>query len=377
MSESRNLQHLLEEARRAADGGDLAAASALLQDVARIQEAGLGPVHPELANTLNNLGIVAENQGQIAEAESYYRRAVAIASAALPPDDPMVVSSRKNLEDFCRERGLPFEPSVSAPSIERPEHTSNAHTTAEATPPAAVPVAHTELVAATSTPASDTRPVGPSPRDDADRLGAAAAAAAATRRPLAIVAMGLVVVAAATLFVMRPWSQRDSPASDPGRESAVPQAATPAPTPTPAPALSSTERAQAHDVETRDGKSSVAVGKPAAPSASSDGITLVTSQLCRTLSVGGNWRCDPAGQSVPPGPIVLYTRVKSPRTAIVIHRWYRGDTLRKSARLTVVANPTDGYRTYSRQTVKSGENWRVEVTNTAGDVLYEQRLSVR
>jgi hypothetical protein len=80
---------------------------------------------------------------------------------------------------------------------------------------------------------------------------------------------------------------------------------------------------------------------------------------------------------VAPGAVVLYTRVKSPRDAIVIHRWYQGDTLRKSARLTILANTTDGYRTYSRQTVKSGENWRVEVRNTAGDLLYEQRLSVQ
>ena len=61
----------------------------------------------------------------------------------------------------------------------------------------------------------------------------------------------------------------------------------------------------------------------------------------------------------------------------MIHRWYQGDTLRKSARLTVLANTTDGYRTYSRQTVKSGEDWRVEVRNTAGDLLYEQRVSVQ
>ena len=77
-----------------------------------------------------------------------------------------------------------------------------------------------------------------------------------------------------------------------------------------------------------------------------------------------------------PGPIVLFTRVKSPRDAVVIHRWYRGNALQKSARLTVRANPTDGYRTYSRQTVHSGEEWRVEVRTVNGDLLYEQRIAV-
>ena len=32
----------------------------LLRQAARLQEASLGPRHPDLANTLNNLGIVCE-----------------------------------------------------------------------------------------------------------------------------------------------------------------------------------------------------------------------------------------------------------------------------------------------------------------------------
>ena len=381
MSELQNVQHVIDEARRAADAGDLTSAGALLQDAARIQEAELGPLHPELANTLNNLGIVAESQGQIGEAETYYRRAVAITSAALPPDDPMVASSRKNLEDFCREHGMPIDLPVAAPSMQRTEHTSDRvihdPAIAEAKTPAPVPVvAHTVLAPPTSTPASDTRPVADSVRDADDR-SPSPTAATTTKRPLAIVAMGLVVLAAATLIVMRPWSKGESP--DRGHETAAPQAGEPVPSPaTAAPAPAPVERPQPPAVASRDDKSGVEAAKPAAPPRSvSGGITLVTSQLCRTFSASGNWRCDPAGQSVAPGAIVLYTRVKSPRNAIVIHRWYRGDTLRKSARLTILANPTDGYRTFSRQTVKSGENWRVEVTDTAGEVLYEQRLSVR
>jgi hypothetical protein len=106
-------------------------------------------------------------------------------------------------------------------------------------------------------------------------------------------------------------------------------------------------------------------------------MTLVTSQLCRTFSTaGGAWRCDPVEKSAAPGPIVLYTRVRSPRDALVIHQWYRGNALRKSARLAVRANSTDGYRTYSRQTVHAGEEWRVEVRTAEGDVLYEQRVTV-
>src|SRR5205814_284157 len=73
-----------------------------------------------LANTLNNLAIVAETTGRLDDADRFYRRAVAIASASLPADDPMVASSRKNLEAFCRDRGFPIDaPAVIAPSPER------------------------------------------------------------------------------------------------------------------------------------------------------------------------------------------------------------------------------------------------------------------
>jgi hypothetical protein len=74
--------------------------------------------------------------------------------------------------------------------------------------------------------------------------------------------------------------------------------------------------------------------------------------------------------------MVLYTRVRSPRDGVIVHRWYRGDTLRKSAQLRIAANLAEGYRTFSRQTVDRGE-WRVEVRSAAGDLLHEQRFAVR
>ena len=97
---------MLEVAEHAATGGDFASADELLRGAARIQEAELGPLHPDLANTLNNLAIVAEKMGRPGDAETFYRRATAIASASLPADHPMVADSRQNLEDFCRARGL-------------------------------------------------------------------------------------------------------------------------------------------------------------------------------------------------------------------------------------------------------------------------------
>jgi hypothetical protein len=80
---------------------------------------------------------------------------------------------------------------------------------------------------------------------------------------------------------------------------------------------------------------------------------------------------------VSPGPIVLYTRVRSPGDAVVVHRWYRGDALRQSVKLTIRANATEGYRTYSRQTVDGGADWHVEVRSAEGALLHERRFVVR
>ena len=67
----------------------------------------LGPLHPDVANTLNNLGVVCEITGKPDEAEQCFRRAYEIAIASLEPDHPFVATSRKNLEDFCAARGKP------------------------------------------------------------------------------------------------------------------------------------------------------------------------------------------------------------------------------------------------------------------------------
>src|SRR6266496_560681 len=117
MSELRDAERMLEAAEQAAVADDLASADELLRGAARIQEAELGALHPDLANTLNNLAIVAEKAGRLGDAETFYRRAVAIASASLPVDHPMIAAGRQNLEGFCRTHGLPIDtPGVVTPA---------------------------------------------------------------------------------------------------------------------------------------------------------------------------------------------------------------------------------------------------------------------
>jgi hypothetical protein len=178
----------------------------------------------------------------------------------------------------------------------------------------------------------------------------------------------------------RLWSPgRGSPAEidTPSRPQAVAPASPASEPPAAAPAERTPSIPAQAERPTRDDRSKAATsGAAAAPS---NAVSLVTAQLCGKFSTSGaSWQCTPVGDSAAPGPIVLYTRVRSPRDIVLVHRWYRGDALRKTVNLTVRANASEGYRTYSRQTVDAGQSWRVEVsTIDGGDVLYEQRVSIR
>jgi hypothetical protein len=283
---------MLEEAERAASTGDLLSAEELLRSAAQLQEAELGPLHPDLANTLNNLAIITEKEGRPREAETFYRRAVEVASASFPPDDPTVAASRQNLEDFCLAHGLPIE--KSAPSVK------------------------------------------------------------VSRAP-ATIAIGIVALVIAFL-IARPRSPRQESTTVAVSEPTPARVVAPAPAPPP------------------NGESPLPVQKvDDAPG--SETIALETVQLCQSLSTS-DWQCVPAGDSMLPGTIVLYTRVRSSHDGVIVHRWYRGDALHMSVQLRIGANAAGGYRTYSRQTVDPGD-WRVEVRSAAGELLHEQRFAVR
>src|SRR5437667_6556461 len=110
MPDTREPRSVIEAAEQAAAVGDHSAAERLLREAALLQEASLGPFHPDLANTLNNLGVMCEFADKPADAELCYRRAYAIAITVLEPDHPFVATSRKNLTDFCEARGIIVEP---------------------------------------------------------------------------------------------------------------------------------------------------------------------------------------------------------------------------------------------------------------------------
>ena len=356
MSELPDAARMLEGAEQAARTESLALADELLRRAAHIQEVELGPLHPDLANTLNNLAVVAEKTGRPDEAETFYRRAVAITSASLPADHPMVTASRDNLEDFCRARGLPIE----KPAEVHPADTGLITETTPQSSIALLPVPEQRTASASGPPLSGSRRVS---------------------RSLGWAAMGVVVVAIATVLFLRPSSSRETPTTGPTTElTPPPQGAERAPPLRAEPPVTAgpVEQAQPPTVVPQTEDRSGPRGGPSGRSPSSGAVTLATAQLCRTFSIAGaTWRCDPIVDAVSRGPIVLYTRIRSPRDAVVVHRWYEGDTLRQAVTLTIRANATEGYRTYSRQTVDDAADWRVEVRSANGDLLHERRFAVR
>ena len=323
---------LIEHAEQAAAAGDYASAEDLLREAVALQEKTLGPNHPDLANTLNNLGVVCEITDNPLDAEHYFRRAYAIATATLAPDHPFVATSRKNLHDFCSARGRPAELPPSPAGV-----------AAWLDPPPSLAAPPRE-----SSPPAKPQEVTPTARQR-------------SLRPLALGALSAVAVLIVILVMAWPWagpaeetSLRPATEITPAPETAAP-APTPTPTPPPADAVSA--------------KPTTTTGAAVTP-------TVAAAQLCTALRA---WRCEAADSQVSPGPMFFYTQVKSATATTIEHRWYQGDRLRRAVQLRVEANPGDGYRTYSRNTVSSeraGE-WRVELRSADGTVLHEERFTVR
>ena len=341
MAETRELQSVIAAAEQAAAVSDYASAEKLLREAATLQEASLGPLHPDLANTLNNLGVVCEITEKPLDAEHFFRRAYAIATAALPAGHPFVGTSRKNLEDFCRARGIAVDLPAPPPAV-----------AAEPDPPAI------------SSPGIS--PAGPSSEESQP-------ASIKRSGPItigAVIAGGLLLSLIGAAAWLR-WHDRveSSPATSsppPPREplpADVPKETRSDPPPEPA----------------ADPKSLAVDASAAAPP------VVAAVQLCSELSTGGRggayseWQCVPPGAPVGPGSLYFYTRLKSASDTTVRHRWYRDDRLVHAVELPIRANTTGGYRTYSRNTVNAegaGE-WRIELRTREGALLHEERFLVR
>jgi outer membrane biosynthesis protein TonB len=371
MPDQREPRSVLESAEKAAASGDFASAEQLLREAARLQEASLGPLHPDLANTLNNLGVVCEVAEKPAEAERYFRRAYDIAMASLDPDHPFVATSRQNLEDFCAAKGLDVVVRVPLPAPVPPP--------APSPPPVLAPSPAKTIQ---KRPRLEPRAtVRPEPAIHEETHSAPAKTPSRALMIGALLSAGLLVT-----LLAAPWFRSNDAPGSSAPPAAQPPAASPAKTESPKPP--ETQAAKPAETSPAEPKSSEAPQTPVArqpdpamtaratAGMSKSALIVVDASVCKDLQVTGNWRCESPSRPVAPGRLVFYTRIKSPTNAKILHRWYQGDRLRQAMELIIRANPGSGYRTFSRLTVNSGE-WRVELRASDGTLLREERFTVR
>src|SRR5262245_43435056 len=324
------VEPILASAHRAASSGDYSLAESLLREVARLQADRLGPQHPDLASTFNNLGVVCERANNLLDAGKFYRQALSIASACLDADDSLVITSRNNFNEFHRALGLVDMAAYPHVDVEASVGEHDRRQTSEP---------------------DDARMFLTPPRSSSLRLAIVAGIA------IAVALMG----ALAILWPRAPMKLEavERRASELGHplETASP---TPSETVTRHPSSSNE-----HAVSTT------------AVTASADGnARVIEVSLCESLSIaGGRWECTRAPDPAADGWLYFYTRIASPTSTRVHHLWYQNGVLRHDVSLALEANPSAGYRTYSRRRVDAGD-WRVAVVDADGAVLREERVTV-
>jgi tetratricopeptide (TPR) repeat protein len=82
--------------------GNFAEAEQLLRRALAIDSRRLGPHHPSVAISLNNLAQLLQTTNRLVEAEPLYRRALAINEQSLGPDHPDVARDLNNLAQLLQ-----------------------------------------------------------------------------------------------------------------------------------------------------------------------------------------------------------------------------------------------------------------------------------
>lgn len=439
MPDVHDYRDAIHDAERAAAAGDFSRAETALRQALDLQEREFGAAHPELASTLNNLAVVCETNGRIDDAEQLYRRAYAVASGSLPPGDALIATSRANLEDFCRAHGRAIEDWPELGQTKRaagparpavaPARTSGAAAPAAASPN---PMATTSAATPQASPTEPSKPptavIASTSRGGVRHDAHAASAVRAPRGPTTPDASGLPrgFVAALTAlaiggtlaiawFALAPASPsgaagtpapadaarastaaRSATTADPSAAVATPEPVTPAPAtaepaplePAPSPRAApanappppverTAEPPAPPPTEPASAAAAPADERRSVADAGGGAERLVAANLCQPLvRRGRQWTCESPGDAASPGPVAFYTRIASPRPVRVEHRWFRDGALTRTVNLSVGASPSEGYRTYSQQTVRSGR-WRVELRTADGRVLHDTSFDVR
>jgi tetratricopeptide (TPR) repeat protein len=87
------------------DEAKVASAEALLREALEIRRKSLRPQHPDIARSLNNLARLLQHQGKLAEAETYYQESLEILRKDHPDGNPNIGTGLNNLATVLRAQG--------------------------------------------------------------------------------------------------------------------------------------------------------------------------------------------------------------------------------------------------------------------------------
>jgi tetratricopeptide (TPR) repeat protein len=93
---------LNQEATELYNAGKYDRAVLVAQKALEVAEQNVGPDHPDVAMSLNNLALLYDTQGDYAKAEPLYKRSLAIWEKTLGPNHPNVAESLVNLAALYR-----------------------------------------------------------------------------------------------------------------------------------------------------------------------------------------------------------------------------------------------------------------------------------
>ncbi len=117
-AEVQEAKRLDTQAVRSYRAGRVAEATTLAKRSLAIKEKALGPEHPDVATSLNNLAVLYQAQGRYKDAGPLYRRALAIREKTLGPEHPNIVTTLNNMAKLYEKMGKKKE---AAEFLERAE----------------------------------------------------------------------------------------------------------------------------------------------------------------------------------------------------------------------------------------------------------------
>ncbi len=89
------------------DQGQYADAEPVYRKALELRQKVLGPEHPDTLSGLNNLAVCLEKKGKRADAEPLYRQALELRQKVLGPEHPDTISSINNLASCLDDQGQP------------------------------------------------------------------------------------------------------------------------------------------------------------------------------------------------------------------------------------------------------------------------------